>query len=130
MKKYFAVALLILFILANGCLQTQTVQSNNLSETVSVELNVVGDQNQVILNQTIQVQKGTNAFDALNQNIQIEYQDYSFGKFITGINGLKADSSKEYWAFYVNNQYSSAGVQDFIIQEPVKLEFRLEKISS
>lgn len=45
------------------------------------------------------------ALELLQANAQVEYDEYSFGIFVTTINNLKADNS-HYWAFYVNGEYA------------------------
>lgn len=61
---------------------------------------------------------GETVFELLqNQDIELDYQDYGeAGAFITGINGL-AGTNDNYWAFYVNGEYSKTGVSQTTLSE-------------
>jgi hypothetical protein len=50
----------------------------------------------------------------------------SFGEFVTSINGLAADSSKEFWAFYVNAQQAPVGAGSYASAQNDKIEWKLE----
>lgn len=128
MNRFTFFAVVLALISLTLFVQTQFKQDFFSAETVQIELLAYNSENELILNQTVQAQIGKNAFQILQENTPIEYQDFSFGKFITSIHGLKADSSKEYWAFYVNGNYSNVGLQDYRIEKSAKLEFKLEKI--
>ena len=52
----------------------------------------------------------------------IAYTQYSFGVFVTGINGVNT-SGNQFWEFKVNGQSSSVGVSDYICNNGDKLEF-------
>ncbi|MDO8428528.1 MAG: DUF4430 domain-containing protein [Candidatus Diapherotrites archaeon] len=131
MNRFIFIAFVLALISASIFVQTQVKEQFVSAQigTVSIELQAYNSENELVLDKNIQIQKGKTAFQIMQENTVIEFQDFSFGKFITSINGLQADSSKEYWAFYVNQEYSSVGVQEYIAENPAKLEFRLETIS-
>lgn len=65
------------------------------------------------------------ALELLQANAQVEYDEYSFGVFVTTINNLKADNS-HYWAFYVNGEYAMQSVDATKLQEGDKVSFVYE----
>ena len=69
------------------------------------------------------------ALDQLENTISNKIKGKGVNAFITEINGYSTEGKKEYWAFYTNQEYSSVGVQDYIVEKPAKLEFKLETIS-
>jgi len=69
----------------------------------------------------------TQAWDLLIDNHQVIYQEFDFGIFIEGIDGLKGDQ-ENFWAIYVNDQSSLVGIMDIVLNEGDVLEFRYEAI--
>lgn len=69
----------------------------------------------------------TQAWDLLTANHQIIFQEYDFGIFIEGINGLKGDQNN-FWAIYLNGEKSLSGIGDIVLNEGDLIEFRYEAI--
>ena len=70
------------------------------------------------------------AFDILNKlkmenKIEFEYTTFDFGVMVDSINGVKADSKKEFWQLLVNGKPSNVGVSDYKIKEGDILSFEL-----
>lgn len=94
--------------------QSQTVQKLTVSEdkkTVSYE-----------------GQTGKTALAILQTLAEVKTEQSSFGDFVSGINGVEADSSKEYWSFYVNGAYASEGAGTYQTKNGEKIEWRLEQL--
>jgi hypothetical protein len=128
-KKFALVlAVLALFGVIFGCVssQPQVLDSQNL---FNVSISVIDDTNAVIFSESRDFNAGTNAFDAMKSLIgeNMNYQKYDFGVMVSSIYGVDAPST-HYWALYVDNNYASKGIADYIIDNPVKFEWRLEKI--
>lgn len=77
---------------------------------------------------TYQGEEGITALTTLESMTSVNSQDSSYGKFVTGVNGVEADSSSEYWAFYVNGKLSDEGAGTYSAKANDKLEWRLEKL--
>lgn len=61
----------------------------------------------------VDLQNNNNAFTILKEagaenGFPVEYQEYSFGVFVTAIGGIKP-AGNQYWAFYYNGKYSTVG---------------------
>lgn len=71
--------------------------------------------------------EGKTALDLLKAKYQnVETQSSSVGDFVTTIDAKKADSAKEYWAFYLNGSLASEGAGTYVTKATDKIEWRLE----
>lgn len=70
---------------------------------------------------------GETALITLKKLAEVEATSSSLGEFVTSIDGLAADSSKnEFWAFYVNGQSASVGAGSYNSIVGDKIEWKLE----
>lgn len=69
----------------------------------------------------------TQAWNLLIDHHQIIYQEYDFGIFLEGIDGLKGNQ-ENFWAIYVNGQKSETGISDIVLNEGDVIEFKYETI--
>ena len=67
--------------------------------------------------------------DALLEAGLIEGEPGAYGLYVKKVNGVTADYDvdKTYWAFYVNGQYASSGVDTTAIEENAAYMFKVEK---
>lgn len=126
MKKEI-IGLFLVFLLINGC--TQTIQ-NQADQTAIATLTLkYSDANgAIILNKTIPVEKGANAFEALKDNVAMNYEMYEIGPFIKSIAGIEPPE-KHYLGLYVNGEYADRALSGYTITEDTLIEWRTEKIS-
>jgi hypothetical protein len=80
---------------------------------------------------SVSIQPGQSAWDAVVAAIgegNLQYTDYGgdFGKFITGFNGVLADSNNQFYEFDVNGASSNVGVSTYICQDQDQLNFVLK----
>jgi hypothetical protein len=95
------------------------------NDDASAAAQLIADQAQVI---TLSASEdNTSAWDLLIANHQIIFQEYDFGVFIEGIDGLKADQ-ENFWAIYVNGEKSQTGISDIVLNANDVLEFKYEAI--
>ncbi|MBP6962644.1 DUF4430 domain-containing protein [Candidatus Saccharibacteria bacterium] len=73
-------------------------------------------------------QTGKTALEILQKGTEVTMESSSFGDFVTGINDVVADSSKNYWSFYVNGTYASEGAGTYKTTDGEKIEWRLEEL--
>lgn len=59
----------------------------------------------------------------------IEGEESEYGLYVKVVNGITADYNVDqtYWAFYVNGEYATAGVDTTAIEEGVTYTFKVEK---
>ncbi len=69
---------------------------------------------------------GESAFDTLSKITKVESESSEFGEYVTAINGVKADSNSEFWAFYVNGEQAAVGADTYIAEEGDEFTWILE----
>ncbi len=67
--------------------------------------------------------------EALSELGLIEGEDSEYGLYVKTVNGITADYDKDgvYWAFYINGEYASTGVDSTKIVEADSYAFKIEK---
>lgn len=147
--KIFGIAMAVLLLATAGCIQpveipkttesTGTVEEMpegwGATETVNlsvkyldVEGNFVTDEaGETLLDETIEVAKGTNAFEALKTNFDVMYDEFELGAFIKGFNGTEVKEGY-YLAMYVNGEYAMKGISDYVLEEDISFEFKIEAV--
>ena len=67
--------------------------------------------------------------DALLEQNLIEGEEGDYGLYVKTVNGITADydTDQTYWAFYVNGEYASTGVDSIPVNEGDTYEFKVEK---
>ncbi|MGB3023596.1 MAG: DUF4430 domain-containing protein [Candidatus Saccharimonadales bacterium] len=68
------------------------------------------------------------ALEQLKTLTTTETKSTSFGDMVVSINGLKAEDTKNYWAFYVNDQYANEGAGTYKMKQTDTIQWRLEAI--
>lgn len=115
------------FVFASIAPAAQNSQQPPAMATVSFKA-FAGDEN--VLDVTTIVPKGTNAFDAMQQVAEVEFQDFgAMGAMIESINGVKPGQN-EFWGLYVNGEQSMAGISGITIEEDTAIEWKIESIES
>lgn len=121
MKKI--VVLLMILFLSFGCLQTSQPEEQQITFTIKG----FDSNNELVFEKQLQTEDSIKAFDALKENnVMMEYEQYSFGVLITRIEAMVPQIG-EYIALYVNGDYSNVGVSDLELNDGDVLEFRVEK---
>jgi hypothetical protein len=73
-------------------------------------------------------EQGKTAFELLESSYQTDTKDTSFGKMVMGIDNVKSEENKDFWAFYVDNKQATVGAQLYNCMDQEKIEWKLEKI--
>lgn len=60
-----------------------------------------------------------------DNNFSFETEKSDFGEYIISINGIKADSNKEFWNLKTNGNDSTLGISDFVPQENDLITFTI-----
>ncbi len=83
-----------------------------------------------VLNKTIEVEKGTNAFDAMQQVATVGYQDFGeMGVLVESINGVKPEEN-QFWKLFVNGEQAQVGISSITIEEDTTIEWKTEAIEA
>ena len=68
---------------------------------------------------------GKDAYTLLKQYATVQAKHYSFGYFVTSINGTPGNGPK-YWTFYVNGKQASVGASSYITKNSDKITWKLQ----
>jgi hypothetical protein len=123
--------LLVFFLLA-GCVQQQQSQnapSAPQTQTVMLSLKYTDENGTLLLEKNISVARRTNAFDAIKENVPVDFETTSFGPFIKSIGGI-APAQNYYLALYVNGQYADRGIAEYVLSEDTSIDWKTEAIQS
>ncbi len=72
------------------------------------------------------INQGSTTLGLLEQTAQVEKQGEGKDAFVTAINNLEAKKDKrEYWAFYINGQFSPIGAGSYQLKAGDKIEWKL-----
>ena len=106
--------------------ETEAVAETESIETTEAQEIVLVDGNET--NFVVNTDKETVGDALLEQNL-IEGEDGDYGLYVKTVNGITADydTDQTYWAFYVNGEYASTGVDSTPVNEGDTYEFNLEK---
>lgn len=125
MKK--TLLLLLVLLAFFGCTQ---MQQEKTEKQIQFTISGYDNEGKLLFEKQLNSNARVTAFQALlENNVSMEYDEYSFGVLITSIEELTPQKN-EYIALYVNNEYSNAGISDIILEEGTKINFRIEKLEN
>ena len=115
--------LLVLFV---GLLSTQLVLSDEASSVETVQLSLtVTSTGQLNISAVKQVEKGINAFDAIDLLVVMGSKETDWGPQIMSLGGIEAIGNT-YWALYVNGKMSMVGAKYVILDDNTFIHLNLE----
>ena len=140
-KMNFVIAAAVMLLLVSaGCLQTVeekpmggNTETVNPPENTTKMFNFTAKYTDVdggiLLEKSVVVENGTAAFDALTENVEVEFETYEIGAFITGLGGVETPEGY-YLAMYVNGEYAEKGISDYTVEEDMTIEWKQEEIGA
>ena len=73
---------------------------------------------------------GKTAAEVLKSFHTVETQEFpGVGEFVSRINGVPEDTSKYFWAFYVNGEMAQVGASQYVTKSTDFVEWKLEEIN-
>jgi hypothetical protein len=91
---------------------------------VQLTLEVIDDRGFELLART-RVPRGTAAFEAMTEIIQVEHRKVAGrGPLVTALCGIAAPRG-QFWALYVGNDLSPVGIGEVVLQDDTRLTWRL-----
>ena len=125
MKSMFlcmVLAVAMAFTVAGCGSKTESIESTEAQKIV------LGDGSVKITVIVVDADKETVGDALLEQNL-IEGEEGDYGLYVKTVNGITADydTDQTYWAFYVNGEYASTGVDSTPVNEGDTYEFKVEK---
>ena len=134
MKKTSLLGLFVIFIFSatlSACnFQPKTTESlNNITEPTPTTAQVAPPDAQPTTIEIIATVDGQNALELLESAATVQKQEYGFGIFVEGINGLLGNQDN-YWAFYVNDEYAQQGADQTILKTGDVVRFVYEPVTT
>lgn len=123
------VLLVISLVLASYYL-IRNVQQHRLESSPTLVVSTqeqVEEQIESELVYQFEAQQEQTAWDLIQEQAKVEYDQYQAGIFITTVNGKKADQD-HYWAFYVDDQYAQQAVDQTDLQPGNTVKLVYEQI--
>lgn len=125
-RKLATLTGIVLLLVLSGCSASTSLPSNMSNPTpaghsTSVKVVVTTDfSKEVLLEQTIEIEPGTSAIDALKMVAKVETK-YG-GGFINAINGISSEyegtrKEKKDWFLFINGISSNVGAKDYILRD-------------
>jgi hypothetical protein len=74
-------------------------------------------------------QDGQTALAVLKSLAEVETKQSNYGEFVVAINGVKADGTTQFWAFYVNGKLADEGAGTYSTKDGDKIEWRVEDVT-
>lgn len=102
---------------------TQTVVQKDFSVTQKIGFGGLKEDQST----TAKAKEGETALELLARTKIIETKDYSFGKSIESIEGIKSGTDGKYWLYYVNGSQAQVGADQYKLNENDAIEWKLEK---
>jgi hypothetical protein len=135
MKKFLTILIAITMLMSfAGCQNIKTID-NTMPKTYTE----IGEGGKEFLFSVIDKEGEKESFlvhtdkeivgDALLEQNIIEGEDGPYGMYVKKVNGISADFDKDkvYWAFYIDGEYATSGVDKTKIEEGKQYAFRVEK---
>jgi hypothetical protein len=111
----------LLGLLLTGCQSIVTEQNGQTTTPV------ISEDSQK--NYTLTADKdNVNGLELSKSELDLKYEETSFGVFIIAINGIEA-SDDYFWALYLNGNFAEQSVDKLNLNKGDKIEWRYEKIN-
>lgn len=131
MKKKLGISAAVLAVCAlifAGYMNFLSPKAPNGQKSVKVEV-VIAFQN---IDRTFEYQTGRSYVSELledkKSDLQTEMEDSQYGKFVSGMLGVKADPKKEYFNIKVDGKDSTVGISQLPIENGKVYTFTLTKL--
>lgn len=126
-RKSFWMILILAFAFFTSGLQAPVFAAEQAKQGT---ISVIGmDESAPLLTETtVQYGEKETAFDALVQAVgenNVTFEQFDFGKMISGIYGLEGTSDYTYyWNFFINGISAQVGADSYVVQDGDKLSFK------
>ncbi len=126
------VVLLLVLTVSEACNRRDVPEVNDRkappdspAETVVLRLRIIAA-DRLEIDATKQVPLGIGGLDAMKRLIALESRTYSgLGEFVTSLCGVEA-STDQYWALYVDGEYSQVDIASIQIDKDTDIEWKLQ----
>ncbi|CAI3613487.1 Conserved hypothetical protein [Clostridium neonatale] len=125
-NKKFIVSIIVLLIAVFGFAGYKFYINSKAVDGIKEYKIIVTDSDKTFSEEFDVTTKEKSLGEDLDKRKLIESENGSYGRFVTEVNGRKADESKqECWNLVVNGESSSTGIDDVMINDGDTVEFIL-----
>lgn len=128
MKKIISIVLIAATFALSGCASQQPIQDTQTQETQAINTVHIQDKTYETT-----YKEETSVYDLMinlesEQGLTFDGQDYGdMGFLIEEINGIENSTDQDkYWIYYVNDQKSTMGISQYILQPNDSITWRYE----
>ena len=128
-KNVFYGLIAVVVLVAAGFLGYQYIQDQSASNTATRESGTSTTPTPTVTESTSDVvsyqgEEGKTALVLLQENAEVEMSGEGEMAFVTSINGVEADSSHQFWAFYVNGEQAQVGAGSYVTKADDEIEWK------
>ncbi len=87
-----------------------------------IQVNLSIDYGADTTSQLVELQNGSTAFQALNQTVSVDFQESSYGYFVTSINNVSQNTTHS-WIYLVNGEPPSVAANRFGLTEGDRIRY-------
>lgn len=125
-NKSFLISIIVLFISITGFIGYRFYINSKATTGIKEYKLIVTDTNNTFREEFDITTKEISLGKDLDNRELIESENGSYGRFVTVVNGKKADESKkQWWNLIINGENSSTGIDDVMIHDGDRVEFIL-----
>lgn len=107
-------------VLTSGCIRQSDSSAINLEK---VNFQLIIEANGEEASQSIDVAKGTNAFEAMKMLADVNYSTSAFGVFINSINGI-SNTADTYWLFWIDGKFAEKAIDAYSVEKDTVVIWR------
>ena len=106
-------------VLTSGCIK----QSEDPLSLEKVNFQLLIEANGTEITKSIDVNKGTNALEAMKMLADVNYSTSAFGAFINSINGI-SNTADSYWLFWIDRTFAEKAIDAYAINKDTVVIWR------
>jgi len=106
-------------VLTSGCIR----QNSSTTSAEKVNFQLLIEANGTEITKSIDVNKGTNALEAMKMLADVNYSTSAFGAFINSINGI-SNTADSYWLFWIDGTFAEKAIDAYAINKDTVVIWR------
>jgi len=131
-KKIRLFVLIGLTVVLSGCTFNKKIDSKVnefLNQNDKIELEVVFDKNNTH-NFEFDFESGMSVLMVLEKSgLKLKIQEYDFGSFVEGIDGVGGNGEDKYWVYYVNDEVGQVAADNYMLEAGDNVKWNFEEMN-
>ena len=127
-KKTLSLFLILILVYFSVTILLQPKIKSVLRVSTSTPTQIPQEKNRSGENINYKCEKDQTAFDLLRKNSEsVETKDYSFGRLVTAINGIKSGADGKYWTYFIDDKSATSSADNYKCVDSERIEWRFGK---